>query len=76
VFLESGIHRMSPEEYLRRGRWKCGKSPTGAHHWLHVVDYIDSSSKPGLFECKYCYRRKRFPLVFSYHFWEDNSGKA
>jgi hypothetical protein len=33
------------KEYIDSGVWKCGKSPSGAHHWIISQDYMI---------CKYC----------------------
>lgn len=33
-------------EYLRRGLWRCDRSPTGAHHW--ELDGADHG------QCIYC----------------------
>jgi hypothetical protein len=33
------------QEYMASDRWKCSKSPSGAHHWMiHSGEMI----------CKYC----------------------
>ena len=40
--------KQEDEEYLKSGRWKCGKSPTGSHHWIYPL--LDGS----LEQCKYC----------------------
>lgn len=43
------------EEYKSGNSWKCGKSPTGAHHW------IGGREEPihlGYLMCKYCYEEK------------------
>ena len=40
--------------YLEQGRWKCEKSPTGAHHWIEFVGV-------GKFRCIYCHAIRRFP---------------
>jgi hypothetical protein len=33
------------EEYLTSGRWKCEKSPSGAHHWIILQNEMT---------CRYC----------------------
>ena len=38
------IRTQSYAEYLKGDRWKCGKSPTGAHYWVIGKQMV----------CKYC----------------------
>jgi hypothetical protein len=33
------------QEYFTSDRWKCSKSPSGAHHWIIKSDQMT---------CKYC----------------------
>jgi hypothetical protein len=33
------------KEFIDSERWKCSKSPTGAHHWMICSDQMT---------CKYC----------------------
>jgi hypothetical protein len=54
VALES-ISRQD-KEYLKLGRWKCAKSPTGAHWWL--------GTGPEHFKCKYCRKGRTFPVFY------------
>ena len=37
--------KINDKTYLESGRWKCEKSPSGAHHWI---------IKDGKTKCKYC----------------------
>lgn len=46
-------------EYVESGRWKCAKSPTGAHHWIEP----SSAEAPGAFYCKWCYEVKELPTT-------------
>lgn len=52
----SGLDKLD-REYVRSGRWKCDKSPTGAHHWVE-------RSPNGIFICKWCFDVRRFPRTF------------
>jgi hypothetical protein len=47
------------KEYIASGRWKCSKSPTGAHWW------IEDTSDHGEFECRFCHRRRKFGPLHS-----------
>lgn len=52
---------MDYKKYLVSDTWKCGRSPTGAHHW--IVDHEGS----GLFGlCKYCGEWRKFAPVRQY----------
>jgi hypothetical protein len=31
---QSSMKASGDKEYLASGRWKCEKSPSGAHHWV------------------------------------------
>ena len=33
------------QEFMASDRWKCSKSPSGAHHWIIQI---------GQMTCKYC----------------------
>ena len=33
------------KEYIDSGRWKCNKSPSGAHYWIIIHDQM---------KCKHC----------------------
>ncbi len=35
IITENG--KVREKEYIESGRWKCAKSPTGAHHW-HITE--------------------------------------
>jgi len=49
------------DEYVKSGVMKCGKSPTGYHHWKEVkLNGIEA----GTFVCKYCWDNKIFPVSF------------
>ncbi len=48
----------SYQDYLKSDRWKCGKSPTGAHHWVE-------RGTSGIFICKYCMDVAKFPRTFA-----------
>jgi len=47
------VKKFKPDsEYIASGEWKCGKSPSGAHHWIrHDSVWI----------CKYCLDMRVFP---------------
>jgi hypothetical protein len=45
----------SNKDYIDSGKWKCNKSPGGAHHWIIRYDQMT---------CKYC-REIRQILVTS-----------
>lgn len=51
------------EAYLVSDVWKCGKSPVGAHHWIHITQYLEFNQ--GWFMCKYCGEVKK--LQVEYH---------
>jgi hypothetical protein len=36
-------------QYFESGAWKCGKNPTGAHHWI-----INGN----MMKCKYCHEER------------------
>lgn len=46
-------------EYVSSGRWKCDKSPTGAHHWVRLT-HTTRLLEGGYFNCKYCNDVRRF----------------
>lgn len=52
---------LSYEAYLKSDVWKCGDSPTGAHHWIE----IKGLKTRGIFYCKWCGDAKKFPLSLS-----------
>lgn len=52
---------LDDEEYYKSGRWKCSKSPTGAHHW---VELTSSRKVSGMWHCKYCNDVTKFPLTW------------
>lgn len=56
-----GRKTLTDKEYLTSGVWKCVKSPSGAHHWVHMTETMDLA-RDGYFRCKYCYDVRRFPL--------------
>lgn len=41
--------RMLDKGYVEGGKWKCGKSPTGAHYWVQDKG----------FKCKYCNKTEK-----------------
>ncbi len=43
----------SNQEYLDSGKWKCDKSPRGAHHWIIKYDQMT---------CKYCAQTRQIML--------------
>jgi hypothetical protein len=46
---QSSMKASGDREYLSSGRWKCDKSPSGAHYWIiHTYQMT----------CKYCDERK------------------
>ena len=61
MFNPTSISR-ADAHYIRSGSWICKPSPTGAHYWVEVRE-IES----GLFVCKYCLERRKFPLTFDYY---------
>ena len=54
--------------YVELGFWKCADSPTKAHHW------IETDSKDGLFQCKWCEEERRFNKNWN-QVLEDNEPK-
>ena len=38
------------DDYIQSGRWKCDKSPTGAHYWI---------GNQYMLKCKYCGKEKQ-----------------
>jgi hypothetical protein len=46
---QSSMKASGDREYLASDRWKCGKSPSGAHYWI-IRTYQMT--------CKYCDERK------------------
>ena len=51
------VIRKGHEEYIKSGRWKCPKSPTGAHHWIEG----NHTDLPGVYYCKWCFEVKEMP---------------
>ncbi len=48
------VHNTSSnQEYLDSGKWKCDKSPGGAHHWIIKYDQMT---------CKYCTQTRQISL--------------
>jgi hypothetical protein len=46
---QSSMKASGDKEYLTSDRWKCGKSPSGAHYWIiHAYQMT----------CKYCEESK------------------
>jgi hypothetical protein len=46
---QSSMKASGDKEYLSSGRWKCEKSPSGAHFWIiHIYQMT----------CKYCGEKK------------------
>ncbi len=43
------------KKYLESECWKCGESPTGAHHWLE---------HDNVWICKYCCDVRKWPMSF------------
>ena len=41
--------------YLKAGKFKCPKSPVGAHHWVAL-----STGSNSPFRCKYCHKKQAF----------------
>lgn len=49
-------------DYMKSGRWKCPKSPTGAHYWIEAkVKRVE----PGTFVCKYCWEVRKRNITFN-----------
>lgn len=48
--------------YIESGRWRCPKSPTGAHFWLEAPSMTKVNS--GNFYCKWCLDVKKMPIHF------------
>lgn len=42
--------------YIERGNWICGKSPTGAHHWVY-------DEKGCYWRCIHCLIKRQFPAT-------------
>jgi len=59
-----GRKTLTYEEYLTSDVWLCGKSPTGAHHWVEI-QRGRYSAHTGVFYCKYCGDAKEFPIHIS-----------
>ena len=55
-------HWMNWKEYLASDVWKCGDSPTGAHHWIALQQTMELVAK-GYFRCIYCKDVKQFPTT-------------
>lgn len=51
---------MTYKQYLESDTWKCGESPTGAHHWIARGGHSE-----GIFVCKYCMDVRKLPTAFS-----------
>ncbi len=47
-------------EYVMSGRWICHASPTGAHHWVEVLEVGQ-----GQYACKYCFDNRKFMVAFN-----------
>ena len=61
MFNPTSISR-ADADYIRSGCWICKLSPTGAHHWVEMQEI-----QSGLFVCKHCKERKRFPTTLGYY---------
>lgn len=61
------------KDYIESGVWRCGKSPTGAHHWVEVA--IGSKTR-GLFICIWCEDTKKFPITYEEALRYSGDGKA
>ena len=48
------------QQYVREGKWRCAKSPTGAHHWI-ATDIVGDGV--GEFQCKWCLEVRTFPIT-------------
>lgn len=48
-------------EYIKSGVWKCNKSPTGAHHWVEMIE-TERLASNGYFVCIHCLDVSRFPV--------------
>lgn len=46
---QNSINTADNKEFISSNRWKCEKSPSGAHHWM-ILSYEMT--------CKYCNDRK------------------
>lgn len=53
---------MTHAEYLKSDVWKCGESPTKAHHWIGVME---DGKNAILFYCKYCKDVRKFPTTLT-----------
>lgn len=49
------------EQYLQRGNWRCGESPTGAHHWM--VDAAPHEAGEMWAACRYCGQRRQHRVL-------------
>jgi len=49
--------KTTDKTYRESQVWRCASSPSGAHHWVEVEDYGESS----LFRCKYCGEERKIP---------------
>ena len=48
--------------YVESGVWRCGESPTGAHHWIELkLGHLPA----GTFRCCWCGDCRRFPITFT-----------
>ena len=52
------------KQYLKSGKWKCSKSPTGGHH-NYIEGYIGT--------CKYCGEKKNYQDVDSKIMFTENT---
>jgi hypothetical protein len=46
---QGSINATDNKEFILSNRWKCEKSPSGAHHWI-IIAYEMA--------CKYCNNKK------------------
>lgn len=46
------------EVYVREGKWKCSKSPSGAHHWIVSGGKVEAKVVSYPMHCKYCKEKK------------------
>jgi hypothetical protein len=51
---QGSMNTSDNKEYISSDRWKCEKSPTGAHHW--IVHTYEAT-------CKYCDQSKSTNII-------------
>lgn len=59
------------KQYVDSEVWKCGDSPTGAHHWVQDLDEESGLTLDEMpFVCKYCRGVKFMESFYTYSKWQ------